>query len=490
MSEKATATSRFGVSRRESHDSSEFYARFAPPELSDSDKIADPSPSAIDEVFTQDSRKMSQVASNSVALVVTSPPYFAGKEYEAALGVGGVPKDYLDYLKLLTEVFAECKRVMEPGGRIAVNVANLGRKPYRSLAADVIGILQDDLKLLPRGEIVWIKGKGAGGSCAWGSFQSAANPVLRDLTERIIIASKGRFDRAMSRRRRAENGWPSEVSISKDEFMESTTDVWHVQPERALRVNHPAPFPVELPERLIHLYTYRKDLVLDPFMGSGSTAVAAVRTERRFVGFDTEEEYVRIAKARVQEEERRREEMSSSELRRVVVPATRALVPENEDFQARGVREGRQAKEIALDLLKEAGFVNIKENQRLPGGVEVNFVAEDQRGGNWFFDVSGAFTSSRAGLRRTDTLWKALGKAGVLRSALPGNPSLVFLTTDLPQQGSAGDQALSAAKGELFHDAIEMLTREGLVTLREYATGGSMMRSSTGSLAREDLAAD
>ena len=142
---------------------------------------------------------MDEVEDASVALVVTSPPYFAGKEYEEALGEGHIPASYLDYLDMLTEVFAECVRTLEPGGRIAVNVANLGRKPYRSLSADVIAILQDRLGLLLRGEVIWLKARGASGSCAWGSFRSPANPVLRDLTERVVIASKGRFDRALSR---------------------------------------------------------------------------------------------------------------------------------------------------------------------------------------------------------------------------------------------------------------------------------------------------
>ena len=138
----------------------------------------------LNQILHADARDMSQLADNSVALVVTSPPYFVGKEYEMALGEGAVPATYLAYLKLLRDVFAECARVLEPGGRIAVNIANLGRKPYRSLSADVTRILQDELKLLLRGEVLWRKAAGASGSCAWGSFQSAANPVLRDTTER------------------------------------------------------------------------------------------------------------------------------------------------------------------------------------------------------------------------------------------------------------------------------------------------------------------
>lgn len=295
----ATATSEFGSGRRESHDASSFYARFAPPVVSNDDSVA--LPAQKDVVFCGDARAMTadQVADRSVALVVTSPPYFAGKEYEADLGSDGVPGSYVEYLEMLRDVFAVCRDKLEPGGRMAVNVANLGRKPYRSLSADVIGILQNDLGLLLRGEIVWVKAKGAGGSCAWGTYQSPQNPVLRDVTERIIVASKGRFDRARKPALRAEEDLPHQATITSEEFLEATLDVWEMPPESATRVGHPAPFPVALPRRLIELYSYKEDLVLDPFMGSGSTAVAAVETDRHYVGFDTSPEYVALAEARI-----------------------------------------------------------------------------------------------------------------------------------------------------------------------------------------------
>ncbi len=301
-SPRATATSSFGSSRRESHDASAFYARFATPELSD-DQHVEP-PVVVDEVFMGDARAMTgrQVADRSVALLVTSPPYFAGKDYELDLDQGHVPGSYLDYLQMLEEVFSVCRDKLEPGGRMAVNVANLGRKPYRSLSADVIHILQDRLGLLMRGEIIWQKAKGAGGSCAWGSFRSPANPVLRDLTERIIVVSKGRFDRAVRRKDRENRGLPSTSTIGSEEFMEATLDVWEIPSESAAKVGHPAPFPVELPRRLIELYTYEGDLVLDPFIGSGTTAVAAVRSGRHYIGFDTEQAYVELARTRVAQE--------------------------------------------------------------------------------------------------------------------------------------------------------------------------------------------
>ena len=162
---RPTTTSNFGVGARESHDSKPFYDRFRPPEISDDDAVPQPKP--INEPFVHgDARHMDRVADGSVALVVTSPPYFAGKQYEEELERKGIPASYLEYLAMLTEVFTECVRKLEPGGRVAVNVANLGRKPYRSLSADVIRILEHDLGLLLRGELIWQKGEGASSSCA------------------------------------------------------------------------------------------------------------------------------------------------------------------------------------------------------------------------------------------------------------------------------------------------------------------------------------
>lgn len=298
---KGTATSAFGSGRREGHDSSAFYDRFPAPGISDDDRV-EPAP-GFDQprAILGDSRDMHHLPDNCVALVVTSPPYFVGKEYEQAVAGRRVPESYMDYLGLLREVFAECVRVLEPGGRIAVNVANLGRKPYRSLSADVTGILQDDLGLLLRGEIIWTKARGAGGSCAWGSWCSPANPVLRDLTERVVVASKGRFDRALSPARRQAAGLPHRATITPEKFMEATLDVWEIRPASATRVGHPAPFPEELPARLIRLYTYEDDLVLDPFMGSGTTLVAAAASNRRSVGYDTDPAYVELARTRLAE---------------------------------------------------------------------------------------------------------------------------------------------------------------------------------------------
>lgn len=470
-----TSTSRFGSSRRESHDASDFYRRFTPPDLNRDTEIV--RPERVDSIFHLDAREMGRhVRPKSVALVVTSPPYFAGKEYEETLGSNGVPGSYFEYLELLRDVFAECKEALEPGGRIAVNVANLGRRPYRSLSADVITILQD-LGLLLRGEVIWWKGRAAGGSCAWGTFQRPGNPVLRDVTERIVIASKGRFDRAKTAKQRHAADHPSTATISRDEFLEATTDLWELPPASATRVGHPAPFPVELPARLIDLYTYRGDLVLDPFMGAGTTAVAAVRTERHYVGFETDQRYVERATERLATERRNAPfDRATGVGPRVELPAVEPDPPTGGDARARAVREGRQAKYVAEQLIEAAGFVRLRRDVTLHRqGIDMSFVATDRTGVDWAFDVSGAFTTSLAGLKRADTLWRTLGKASVLHESGAGAPMpLVLLTTDVPTPTTAGHRALAAVTGpgRPVFDVVEILDPDGQERLRRYGELG------------------
>jgi site-specific DNA-methyltransferase (adenine-specific) len=449
---RRTATSNFGVGKREGHDAAAFYARFSAPAL-DRTGVVNHVPALGHGCIHGDARRMAKLPDNSVALVVTSPPYFAGKQYEEELEREGVPASYLEYLELLRDVFAECARVLEPGGRIAVNVANLGRKPYRSLSADVIRILQDDLGLLLRGEVVWRKGEGASGNCAWGSFRSASNPVLRDITERVVIASKGRFDRAGTRTERAKTGLPHENTVTSDEFMAATLDVWELPAESAQRVGHPAPFPVELPERLIRLFTFKGDVVLDPFLGSGTTLVAAARTGRRGVGYDTDKAYVAIAKARVKAE-----------------GGARAV------GQPVEVDEAKPIQAVAAAELAAAGFHDIKPDVRLKAsggkglGLKADFTALDDLGTRWHFDVTGGFTVTRVGLARSQTTWAALGRAHVL--AANDLRPFVLLTSHLPKPRTESDTALRAAGPGAFFDAMELLSADARERLHKYALGG------------------
>ena len=215
--------------------------------------------------------------------MVTSPPYAVGKDYDEDWSL----EEYRAFLKA---AWKETKRVLVPGGRVCINVANLGRKPYIPLHAYIIQDMER-LGFLMRGEIIWDKGSSAGASTAWGSWRSASNPSIRDQHEYILVFSKDNY------RRPRVNG--RENSVGRDDFMSSTRSVWEMNSESATRVGHPAPFPVELPKRCIELYTYRDEVVYDPFMGSGTTGVAAVACGRRFVGYETIPEYQERAMQRI-----------------------------------------------------------------------------------------------------------------------------------------------------------------------------------------------
>lgn len=375
-----------------------------------------------DEIFVGDSRAMHEIPDGSVGLVVTSPPYFAGKAYEEALGEGHIPADYVQYLEMLRDVLGECRRVLEPGGRIVVNVANLGRKPFRSLASDVTSILQDDLEMLLRGEIVWLKQRGSSGSCAWGSFRSPSNPVLRDTTERLIVASKGRFDRALTPKQREMSGLAFRSTITADEFMEATLDVWEIAPESATRVNHPAPFPVALVERCIHLYSFAGDLVLDPFMGSGTTAVAARLTGRSFVGYETDPQYVEIAHRRL-----------SVEAGPEIVEAR----TENDDV--------RTLRDIVTGVLQSATCDVVEWNVRIVSGVEISGRARTADSREFLFDIVGGAVPGRAGLARGDLMWREIGRAAVVSRSHPKTPLVVF-SAGIPEK-SGGAAALQVVVG-------------------------------------------
>ena len=288
---RGTKTSSFGVGKRESHDSSDFYnsrmhngSQFISKEVEAKDllKIAVPPPGDwADQVYCHDARDMSHIPDNSIGLAVTSPPYNASKDYDEDLSIN-------EYLDLIGDIGKEIYRVLQPGGRYALNIANLGRKPYIPLNA-LFYQLHIDLGFLPMGDIIWQKAKGAGGSTAWGSWMNAKAPRLRDLHEYILVFAKQSFSRP-------DKGTST---IERDEFMAGTLSIWEIPPESAKRVGHPAPFPVPLIERLIHLYTYSSDVVLDPFIGSGTTAVAAINTGRHYVGYDIQQQYVDISNTRI-----------------------------------------------------------------------------------------------------------------------------------------------------------------------------------------------
>ena len=237
-----------------------------------------------DKIFHKSSENMQELENNSVSLTVTSPPYNIGKDSDLDLTDD-------EYWAIMENIFTETYRVTESGGRLIVNVANLGRKPYIPFSKYFTQLLIE-IGFIMRGEIIWQKSRGANANFAWGSWLSASNPVIRDIHEYCLVFSKDSLKKSSQ----------GESSIEKEEFMESTLSIWNINPARAKKIGHPAPFPIELPQKFINLYTYKHDLVLDPFLGSGTTAVAAKLLERNFVGYEIEEKYIAIASSRLKKE--------------------------------------------------------------------------------------------------------------------------------------------------------------------------------------------
>ncbi len=285
---EGTTTSSFGSPGRINHDSSQFYNSRLYEGLSTENKtehIENKIPQeVINKHFCHSSEQMLELPDNSIHLLITSPPYNVTKEYDNNLSLK-------EYLVILKNVWKETYRVLVPGGRACINIANLGRKPYIPLHSFIISDMLE-LGFYMRGEIIWNKASSSSPSTAWGSWLSAANPVLRDIHEYILIFTKDTFSR---------NSEGKESTIRKEEFLEWTKSVWTFPAVSAKSIGHPAPFPEELPNRLIKLYSFKKDVILDPFLGSGTTSLSAIKNNRNYVGYDLSEKYIKLANRRVSE---------------------------------------------------------------------------------------------------------------------------------------------------------------------------------------------
>lgn len=286
-----TETSAFGTSGRSNHDATKFYKSKMYSTLDKNNAGDDPltfgieneiPKNLVNQIISGSAENMKELPDYSVHLMITSPPYNASKEYDEDLSLK-------EYLQLLKNSFKETYRVLVNGGRACINVANLGRKPYLPLS-DYISQIMLEIGFNMRGEIIWNKAASASPSTAWGSWQSAANPILRDVHEYILVFSKGDYKREKGKK---------ENTISKDQFMEWTKSIWTMNAESAKRIGHPAPFPEELPNRLIQLYSFTKDIILDPFMGSGTTAISALKANRNYIGYEINKEYIDLANRRI-----------------------------------------------------------------------------------------------------------------------------------------------------------------------------------------------
>ncbi len=250
-------------------------------------------------IYQADARRLGECLASPVHVVVTSPPYNVGLDYD-------LHHDDLApeaYRELLAAVFAACWRVMLPGARICLVVPlGVGRRPWQPLAPLLMDVLrQTGFEL--RGVIVWDKGS-SGNRTTWGSWRLPTDPSFRDTTELIVVAGKGRGVALPVPDAVLERGEHGRVApwLPADYFMALAQDHWRIAPESAQAAGHPAPFPVDLVTRLLHFYAYPGAHVLDPFAGSGTTGLAALRFGCSASLFEISAAYCRLAADRLQGE--------------------------------------------------------------------------------------------------------------------------------------------------------------------------------------------
>jgi DNA modification methylase len=227
---------------------------------------------------------MSQIPDETVHLAVTSPPYNLGINYDNH----DDNLAYENYLEWMKKVWVETKRVLVSGGRFALNIAPTSIKDFRPIHHDFSNQLRE-IGMIMRTEIIWYK-QTMGRRTAWGSWMSPSNPHIIPSWEYILVFCKDSW---------TLEGDSKDRDITNDEFMRFSDGFWYIPPESQRR-GHPTPFPEELIYRLIKFYTYKGNIVLDMFGGTGTVAVVAEKTGRHFIHIDISQKYCQVAEQRLE----------------------------------------------------------------------------------------------------------------------------------------------------------------------------------------------
>lgn len=236
------------------------------------------------EIICDDILETEKVKNNSIDLIVTSPPYNVDIKYNSH----NDKLSYRDYLEFSYQWLKRCFNWLKDDGRLCLNIPlDKNKGGQQSVGADLTFIAKK-IEYKYHSTIIWNEGN-ISRRTAWGSFRSASAPYVIAPVELIVILYKKYW-------KKQKRGLSD---ISKEEFMDWTNGLWTFSGESKKKVGHPAPFPVELPLRCIKLFSYIDDTVLDPFVGSGSTLIAAYLTKRKGIGIDIDEDYCNIAKKRL-----------------------------------------------------------------------------------------------------------------------------------------------------------------------------------------------
>ncbi len=236
-------------------------------------------------IYHDDVLETRQIRNSTIDLIVTSPPYNVDIKYD----LHDDEMSYPDYLAWTEQWLTRCYQWLKDDGRLCLNIPlDKNKGQQQSICADITTIAKR-VGFQYHSTIIWNE-QNISRRTAWGSWLSASAPYVIAPVEVIVVLYKNNWKKTSGSR---------QPSIDKTEFLEWTNRVWNFNGESKKRVGHPAPFPVELPRRCIKLFSYIGDTVLDPFLGSGTTLVACVETNRNGIGLEIDESYCELAKRRV-----------------------------------------------------------------------------------------------------------------------------------------------------------------------------------------------
>ncbi|MCS7092288.1 MAG: site-specific DNA-methyltransferase [Patescibacteria group bacterium] len=239
-------------------------------------------------IYKDNILNISAIPQNSIDLIVTSPPYNVDIHYNSHSD----NLSYDEYLQFTEKWIRKCLELAKDDGRFCLNIPlDKNKGGQQSVYADITTIAKD-LGWKYHSTIIWNEGN-ISRRTAWGSFMSASAPYVIAPVETIVVFYKKNWKKISGSRK---------SDITKKEFMDWTNGIWTFGGESKKRVGHPAPFPIELPRRCIKLFSFVGDTVLDPFLGSGTTLIAAYLNNRKGIGVDVDEGYCNLAIKRLRQE--------------------------------------------------------------------------------------------------------------------------------------------------------------------------------------------
>ena len=242
---------------------------------------------------------MNDIIDESIRLIITSPPYFNAKNYDHQDQIGLKSNSYAKYISSMNPVWRECFRVLKPNGKLCINspilpmdkqtMSTHHNRDYLNINNDIENNILNTTEFFRYDLIIW--DKGSTDQLMMGSYPHPPNFYGLNTIEFINIFVKD------GKPEKIDNKTKNKSKLSKDEWRKYISSIWKFPPEHDRA--HPAPFPVELPFRLIKLFSFTNDIILDPFMGSGTTALAAKMVERHFLGYELNKNYIKLGEKRL-----------------------------------------------------------------------------------------------------------------------------------------------------------------------------------------------